>query len=133
MPKLRELSELKRRNHLKPQSIFTVAVFVEAFAYLAVFFSIPHLSQHQQDTVTALFCGYNVLTLLPTGSGKTFSFWGLLAWADFLFNGDPRSDSRLNASSSQFIRPLLIDGRAGGDLECAAMGDDTGPPRSRSE
>jgi superfamily II DNA helicase RecQ len=44
-----------------------------------------------------------VLACLPTGSGKTLCFWGLLAAADFIFNGDPLTEYRLS-----IMHPLLI-------------------------
>ena len=73
------------------------------YTYLAFFFAVTVLSDAQQQVIMALFYGSNVLACLPTGSGKTLCFWGLLAAADFIFNGDPRTEHRLS-----IIHPLLI-------------------------
>jgi ATP-dependent DNA helicase RecQ len=90
-------------NHLKPKLIFPRAGFVQVYTYLAFFFAVTVLSDAQQQVIMALFYGSNVLACLPTGSGKTLCFWGLLAAADFIFNGDPRTEHRLS-----IIHPLLI-------------------------
>ena len=83
-------------NHLKPKLIVPRAGFVQVYTYLAFFFAVTVLSDAQQQVIMALFYGSNVLACLPTGSGKTLCFWGLLAAADFIFNGDLRTEHRLS-------------------------------------
>ena len=56
----------------------------------------------------AAFEGLDVLGLLPTGSGKTISFWGLPLLIDYIFNGDPRTDDRIDSTSPDFIKPILF-------------------------
>jgi hypothetical protein len=36
--------------------------------------------------------GSDVMILLPTGFGKTISFWALPFFIDFVFNDDPRDE-----------------------------------------
>ena len=96
------------RNHLKPEKTYTQLHLTQAFIYLALFFAIHELSDHQQQAITALFCGSNVLALLPTGSGKTITFWGLLGAADYLFNGSLLNADRVLSSATNFVRPLLV-------------------------
>ena len=91
-------------NHLKRKLIFPRAGFVQVYTYLAFFFAVTVLSDAQQQVITAFFYGSNVLACLPTGSGKTLCFWGMLAAADFIFNGDPRTEHRLS-----IMHPLLIE------------------------
>ena len=105
------------KNHLKPNNHFTIQHVALALQYLGFFFGVDGLFDFQETVALTLLNDIDVLTLLPTGCGKTFTFFAALAMADFLFNGDPRTrttDPSAGPSAAEppsrqpFLRPLMI-------------------------
>jgi len=71
--------------------------FENALSEVARFFQVLELTPEQRVSLVSLFTGRDVISLLPTGSGKTFAFLGLVV----LYN-------KLFAKRRPEWRPLLI-------------------------
>jgi len=89
--------------------VIAPSTIVKALQYLAWLFYVCSLLDEQIDILLAAASGSDVLALLPTGFGKTISFWALPFFFDFVFNGDPRDEvNRVLSSDSTFIKPILV-------------------------
>jgi superfamily II DNA helicase RecQ len=89
--------------------VIAPSTFVKSLQYLAWLFCVHSLLDEQIDILLAAASGSDVLALLPTGFGKTISFWAPPFFFDFVFNGDPRDEvNRVLSSDSTLIKPILV-------------------------
>ena len=79
-----------------------------ALSFLCRVFGYDSLRPEQARALDTLFVGTDLLALLPTGYGKTVSFTGLVILYDYLFNGPPGTESRLQQNHKDFFRPVLF-------------------------